>query len=131
MDKNSQMVTAMRAACKQDDARVLRRAIDECIRQMVQEYFEFPLEISVITTLHFLTETNIVEFQGKRRTMQLLIREALAAPEGRLDHIYQQARADGRPPREHQTAMVEAHSNLWLCHGVQHFGPLAHDLQHD
>ena len=114
MDKSPQMVTAMWTACKQDDARVLRRAIDECIRSLAQEYFEFPLEISVITALHFLTETSAVEFQGKRRATQLLVREALAAPKGQLDQIYQKAKADGWPPLEYQTAMVEAHSNLWL-----------------
>ena len=37
IDKNPRMATATRTACKQDNARVPRRAIDECIRSLTQE----------------------------------------------------------------------------------------------
>ena len=68
MKNNTSMVTALRAACKQDDAKQLSRAIEACIKDLTSEYFEMPTHAIVISTLYFLTETSTPEFAGKRRT---------------------------------------------------------------
>ena len=73
MKNNSSMVTALRAACKQDDAKQLSRAIEACIKDLTSEYFEMPTHVIVISSLYFLTETSTPEFAGKRRTAQTLI----------------------------------------------------------
>ena len=129
MKTNSSMVTALRAACKQDDAKQLSQAIEACIKDLTSEYFEMPTHIIVISTLYFLTETSTPEFAGKRRTAQTLIREALIAPLGELGAMYARAQVDGRPPREQQSAMVAARENLWHSPGVDNFGPLSPALE--
>ena len=94
---NSTIVAALRAACKQDDAKQLSRAVEACIKDLTSEYFEMPTHLIIISTLHFLTETTTPEFAGKRRTAQTLIREALIAPLSELHHMYACAQSDGRP----------------------------------
>ena len=91
MKNNSSVVTALRAACKQDDAKQLSRAIEACIKGLTSEYFQMPTHVIVISTLYFLTETSTPEFAGKRRTAQTLIREALIAFLSELGATYARA----------------------------------------
>ena len=90
----------------------MRKAVDECIKQLAQEYFDLPAEMIIITVMHFLSTMPGAEFADKRRTIRTMVLEAMMTPECELHGMYMQARAEGKPQRNYQAAMVVARFSI-------------------
>ena len=106
---------------------MLLKAVEECIRQLAQEYYDLPTEMIIITVVHILSTMPGVEFADKRRTIRTMILEAMMTPAWEMNGMFMQARTEGKPPRRYQTAMVAARFSMWHGHGVTNFGPLSPD----
>ena len=108
---------------------ILRTAVDECIQQLAQEWYDLPAELVIITVMHFLTTMPGAAFADKRCTIHTIVLEAMMAPEREVRGMYMQARAEGNPPRSYQllNAMVAARFSIWQGHHVKTYGPLSND----
>ena len=106
-------MAALKAACKAVDVNVLRKAVDECIKQLAQEYFDLPAEMIIITVMHFLSTIPGAEFADKRRTIRTMVLDAMMTHECEIHGMYMHARAEGKPPRNYQAAMVVARFSIW------------------
>ena len=125
MKDSASAITTLRDSCKAADTTLLRRAVEDSISQLTLEYFDLPMELIIISVLHFLSETAGAEFTDRKRTLQTLVLEAMLTPEGGLPELYAKARRDGKPPRYYQNAMVAVRCNIWHGFAVKTFGPLA------
>ena len=125
MKDSASAITALREACKAADTTLLKRAVEEAVSQLTLEYFDLPMEVIIISVLHFLSETAGADFTDRKRTMRTLILEAMLTPEGELPDLYTTARREGKPPRHYQNAMVAVKCNVWHGCGIKIFGPLA------
>ena len=85
------VISALREACKAPDTTALRQAVKDAVQKLTIEYFDLPLEITIITVVHFLSETQGSEFADRRRTMRTLILEAMCTPDWELPEMYKAA----------------------------------------
>ena len=121
------VINTTRAACKAEDATLLKRAVEEAISQLTLDYYDLTLDIIIVMVMHSLSETQGADFADRRRSMRTLILEAMLTPLQELGALYIMTKDQGKPPRKYQHGLVATHQNIWHACGIINFGPLSSD----